>query len=100
MNHAESVKSVFKYPGKRVLRRASALIVLSSRRQTGSAPHMYVQNFISGLILGLLLGVLFCYVALRFLSRQRIQGRQQEIDRLTDDFQELFRQIDSDKNQN
>ncbi|ETX00208.1 MAG: hypothetical protein ETSY1_12065 [Candidatus Entotheonella factor] len=60
---------------------------------------MYVQNFISGLILGLLLGVLFCYVALRFLSRQRVQGRQQEIDRLTDDFQELFRQIDSDKNQ-
>ncbi len=61
---------------------------------------MYVQNFMSGLILGLLLGVLFCYVALRFLSRQSTQGRQQEIDRLTDDFQGLFRQIDSDKNQN
>lgn len=60
---------------------------------------MYVQNFISGLILGLLLGVLLCYVALRFWSRQRLHGRQQEIDRLTDDFQELFRQIDSDKNQ-
>jgi hypothetical protein len=38
-------------------------------------------------------------MALRFLSRHRIQGRKQEIDRLTDDFQELFRQIDSDKNQ-
>jgi len=61
---------------------------------------MYMQNFMSGLILGLLLGVLFCYVAPRFLSRQRLQGRKQEIDRLTDDFQELFRQIDSDKNQN
>ena len=60
---------------------------------------MYMQNFMSGLILGLLLGVLCCYVALRFLSRQRLQGRKQEIDRLTDDFQQLFRQIDSDKNQ-
>ena len=60
---------------------------------------MSTQVFISGLILGLLLGVLFCYVALRFLSRQRIQGRRREVDRLTDDFQELFRQIDRDKNQ-
>ena len=60
---------------------------------------MYMQNFMSGLILGLVLGVLSCYVALRFLSRQRMQGRKQEIDRLADDFQELFRQIDSDKNQ-
>ena len=60
---------------------------------------MSTQVFISGLILGLLLGVLFCYVSLRFLSRQRVQGRRREVDRLTDDFQELFRQIDRDKNQ-
>ena len=60
---------------------------------------MSTQVFMSGLMLGLLVGVLLCYVALRFLSRQRVQGRQREIDRLTEEFQELFRQIDRDQNQ-
>jgi uncharacterized membrane-anchored protein YhcB (DUF1043 family) len=60
---------------------------------------MSTQIFMSGLMLGLLLGVLFCYVALRFLSRQRVQGRRREVDRLAEEFQELFRQIDRDKNQ-
>ena len=60
---------------------------------------MSTQIFMSGLMLGLLLGVLFCYMALRFLGRQRLQGRRREVDRLTEEFQELFRQIDQDKNQ-
>lgn len=59
---------------------------------------MSTQMFMSGLILGLLLGVLLCYVALRFLSRQRLYDRRREVDRLTEEFQELFRQIDRDKN--
>jgi len=59
---------------------------------------MSTQMFMSGLILGLLLGVLLCYVALRFLSRQRLYDRRREVDRLTEEFQELFRQIDQDKN--
>ncbi len=60
---------------------------------------MQTQIFMSGLMLGLLLGVLLCYVALRFLSRQRGQGRRREVDQLTEEFQELFRRIDQDKNQ-
>jgi hypothetical protein len=52
----------------------------------------------SGLFLGLLLGVLLCYITLRFLSRQRLYDRRREVDRLTEEFQELFRQIDRDKN--
>jgi len=59
---------------------------------------MSTQMFMSGLILGLLLGVLLCYVALRFLSRQRLYDRRREVDRLAEEFQELFRQIDRDKN--
>lgn len=55
---------------------------------------MSTQIFISGLILGLLLGVLVCYVSLQILSRRRFHGKKREIDRLTEDFQELFRQID------
>ena len=55
---------------------------------------MSTQIFISGLILGFILGVLVCYVSLQILSRRRFQGRKREIDRLTEDFQELFRQID------
>jgi hypothetical protein len=54
--------------------------------------------FMSGLILGLLLGVLLCYITLRFLSRQRLYDRRREVDRLTEEFQDLFRQIDRDKN--
>jgi hypothetical protein len=59
---------------------------------------MSTQMFMSGLILGLLLGVLLCYITLRFLSRQRLYDRRREVDRLTEEFQELFRQIDRDKN--
>ncbi len=61
---------------------------------------MSAQAFISGLMLGFLLGVLVCYVSLQMLSRQRFRGRKREIDRLTEDFQELFRQIDKGNNQN
>ncbi|MEE8301126.1 MAG: hypothetical protein V3S24_01695 [Candidatus Tectomicrobia bacterium] len=55
---------------------------------------MSSQIFVSGLILGFLLGVLVCYVALHFISRRRYHGNKRDIDRLTDDFQQLFRQID------
>jgi uncharacterized membrane-anchored protein YhcB (DUF1043 family) len=60
---------------------------------------MSTQIFLSGLMLGVLLGVLICYVALRFLSRQRLHVRKREVDRLAEDFQELFRQIGRDNNQ-
>ncbi|MCZ6873046.1 MAG: hypothetical protein O7G88_05885 [bacterium] len=54
------------------------------------------QIFISGLILGFLLGVLVCYVGLQIISRRRYLGHKRDIDRLTDDFQQLFRQIDEE----
>lgn len=60
---------------------------------------MSTQIFISGLILGFLLGVLACYVSLQILSRRRFQGKRREIDRLTEDFQELFRRIDKGNDQ-
>jgi hypothetical protein len=55
---------------------------------------MSTQIFMSGLMLGFLFGVLVCYVSLQLFSRRRYQGRKKEIDRLTEDFQQLFRQID------
>ena len=61
---------------------------------------MSTQVFMSGLMLGFLLGVLVCYVSLQVLSRRRFRGTKQEIDRLTEDFQELFRQIDKGKHDN
>jgi hypothetical protein len=61
---------------------------------------MSTQVFMSGLMLGFLLGVLVCYVSLQVLGRRRFRGTKQEIDRLTEDFQELFRQIDKGKNDN
>lgn len=61
---------------------------------------MTIQVFISGTIFGFLLGVFFCYAFLQWAGRQRIRGKQREIDRLTEQFQELFRQIDQDKNHN
>jgi hypothetical protein len=61
---------------------------------------MSTQVFMSGLMLGFLLGMLVCYVSLQILSRRRFRGTKQEIDRLTEDFQELFRQIDKGKNDN
>jgi hypothetical protein len=54
------------------------------------------QIFISGLILGFLLGVLVCYVGLQIISQRRYLGHKRDIDRLTDDFQQLFRQIDEE----
>lgn len=60
---------------------------------------MSMQVFISGLMLGILLGVLLCYVALQWFSRQRVRCTKREVDRLTQQFQELFRQIDQDKKQ-
>ncbi len=54
------------------------------------------QIFISGIILGFLLGVLVCYVGLQFISRRRYLGHKRDIDRLTNDFQQLFRQIDEE----
>jgi hypothetical protein len=60
---------------------------------------MSMQIFISGLMLGFLLGVLVCYVSLQALSRRRFRGRKREIDRLAEDFQELFRRIDKGKDQ-
>ena len=60
---------------------------------------MSIQVFISGLILGTLLGILLCYVSLQYVSRQRVRNNKREIDRLTEQFQELFRQNDQDKQQ-
>jgi hypothetical protein len=60
---------------------------------------MSMQVFISGLILGILLGVLLCYVSVQWFSRQRVRCTKREIDRLTQQFQALFRQIDQDKKQ-
>jgi hypothetical protein len=58
---------------------------------------MSTQAFMSGFMFGFLLGVLVCYVLLQLLSHRRFRGRKREIDRLTEDFQELFRQIDKGK---
>ena len=60
---------------------------------------MVMPLFISGLIIGFLIGVFSCYTLIQWLSRQRVRGRKREVDQLTDQFQELFRQIDQDKNQ-
>ena len=60
---------------------------------------MSIQVFISGLMLGILLGILLCYVSLQYFSRQRGRCSRREINRLTEQFQELFRQIDQDKQQ-
>lgn len=58
-----------------------------------------MQDFTSGLIVGLLLGVLLCYGCLQWFGRKRLHGQKREIDRLTEDFQALFRQLDQDKEQ-
>jgi len=67
--------------------------------EKGGAQHMSIQVFISGLILGILLGILLCYVSLQYFSRQRLRSNKREIDLLTEQFQELFRQNDQDKQQ-
>jgi hypothetical protein len=56
---------------------------------------MSIQLFISDMVLGVLLGVLLCYRMVQ--GRQRRAGRKRDIDRLIEQFQELFRQIDQDK---
>jgi hypothetical protein len=66
--------------------------------EQGRALRMPTQVFMSGMMLGFLFGMLVCYVALHWLSRQRFRGRKRDIDRLAEDFQELFRQIDKGKN--
>jgi len=60
---------------------------------------MSMQVFTSGLIVGLLLGVLLCYGLLQWFGWKRLHGKKREIDRLTEDFQALFRQLDQDKEQ-
>ena len=56
---------------------------------------MSMQLFLSGVILGLLVGMLLgCYL---LHGPQRREGKQREIDRLVEQFQELFRQIDRDR---
>ena len=61
---------------------------------------MVMPLFISGVIIGFLIGVFSCYTWIQWLGRRRVRGRKREVDQLTDQFQELFRQIDQDKNQN
>ena len=60
---------------------------------------MSMQAFISGLTLGILLGILLCHVSLQWFSGVRPRRNKREIDRLTEQFQALFRQIDQDKKQ-
>jgi hypothetical protein len=56
---------------------------------------MSIQLFLSGVMLGLLVGMLLgCRLSHRLQHRE---GKQGEIDRLVRQFQELFRQIDQDK---
>jgi len=50
---------------------------------------MSMQLFLSSVILGLLVGMLLGYCLLH--GPQRREGRQREIDRLVEQFQELFR---------
>jgi hypothetical protein len=57
---------------------------------------MTIQLFISGVVLGFLLGILYC----RVTERQQYRvGRKGDIDRLIEQFQTLFRQIDREKQQ-
>jgi hypothetical protein len=56
---------------------------------------MSMQLFLSGVILSLLVGMLLGYCLLH--GPQRREGRQREIDRLVEQFQELFRQINRNK---
>src|SRR5215831_8039376 len=68
-------------------------------REVRGSQGMAIEIFISGIILGLFLGLL---LGSRVLSRmlQRWQNRKQQqhdIDRLTEQFQALFREIDQGK---
>jgi len=66
-------------------------------RAVSGAQDMSIPLFISAVILGLPLGLL---LGSRVLRRwQGRQERQRDIDRLTEQFQALFREIDQGKNQ-
>jgi len=54
-----------------------------------------MQLFLSGVILGLLVGMLLEYCLLH--GPQRREGKQREMNRLVEQFQELFQQIDRNK---
>ena len=56
---------------------------------------MSMQLFLSGVILGLLVGMLLEYCLLH--GPQRREGKQREMNRLVEQFQELFQQIDRNK---
>ncbi len=58
---------------------------------------MPIQLFIIGLILSFLLGMLLCYRVLQ--GRRHPEARPRDIDRLVEQCQELFRQIDQHKRQ-
>jgi hypothetical protein len=60
---------------------------------------MAARMFMSGMTLGFLLGVLVCYAWFQWLWQRRGHRRKRQIDRLTEEFQALFRQIDADKDQ-
>jgi len=69
-------------------------------RAVRGAQDMSVEYFISGVILGLLLGLPFGPRMLSHMQRwwQDRQQRQRAIDRLTTQFQALFRESDQGKN--
>jgi hypothetical protein len=64
-------------------------------RKMSEMQDMSILLFISGVVLGLSLGLLGYYVLKRWWGRQE---RQRNIDQLTEQFQALFREIDSGKN--
>jgi hypothetical protein len=75
------------------------LCLLMEENVVRRAQHMAAQMFMSGIMLGFLLGVLVCYASFQWLWQQRRRRRKRQIDRLAEDFQTLFRQIDADKDQ-
>jgi hypothetical protein len=64
-------------------------------RKMREAQDMSILLFVSGVVLGLSLGLLGYYILKRWRGRQE---RQRNIDQLTEQFQALFREIDSGKN--
>ena len=64
-------------------------------RERRETQDMSIPLFMSGVILGGLLGLLGYCVLQRWRSRQE---RQRDIDRLTEQFQALFRESDQGKN--
>jgi hypothetical protein len=66
-------------------------------RAVSGAQDMFIPLFISAMILGLSLGLLLGYRVLR--RWQGRQERQRDIDRLIEQFQALFREIDQGKKQ-